>query len=447
MTRSGQSPRDVARRILFRATDGAYANLTLSGELDRAERLDEPDRRLVTHLVYGTLKWQRRLDHALAAYAPRGLSKLDPRTRDILRLGAFQLLHSRVPAHAAVDDAVTAVRLLRGERLGNFVNALLRRLAREGEPPLPPVAEPVTHLGVAESAPDWLVERLLGRWGFDDTQRLLRALNAPAPLWMRVNRKRAQAAEIERLVREEQPEAALGRSPLSTDALRFDEVVAPLSTRAFREGFVTVQDLAAQLVSLLVAPEPGELILDACGGVGGKSTHLAVLADDRAEIDAADLSARKLELSRDLSRRLGVTSVRHLECDLTDPKAVLRTDYHRVLIDAPCSGLGVLRRHPEAKWRRRPAEIAALVELQARLLGAVAPRVRPGGLLVYSVCTFTEEEGPKQIAQFLSRHPAFVCEPLPEALSSVGGAGGALETWPHRDDADAFYAVRLRRMR
>jgi 16S rRNA (cytosine967-C5)-methyltransferase len=446
MRRRAESPRDLARRVLFRVSGGAYANLTLLGELDRAEQLEELDRRLVTYLVYGTLKWQRRIDHALSVCAPRGLGKLDPRTLDILRLGAFQLLFSRIPSHAAVDDAVTAVRRLRGERLGNFANALLRRLAREGEPALPPVAEPDAHLGISESAPDWLVARLLRQVGVDETRRVLAGFNAPAPLWMRVNRVKTSIEEVERLLRAEQPDLALGHSPLTTDALRFDEVKSPLATRVFREGLVTVQDLAAQLVALLVAPEPGERILDACGGVGGKATHLAALAQDRAEIDSADSSTRKLELSRDLCLRLGVSSVRHLACDLTSPQAALRPEYDRVLLDAPCSGLGVLRRHPELKWRRRPEEVKGLVELQARLLRALAPRVRCGGLLVYAVCTFTEEEGPKQIADFLSHHQEFRREPLLDSFAAVQGQEGALETWPHRDDADAFYAVRLRRM-
>jgi 16S rRNA (cytosine967-C5)-methyltransferase len=201
---------------------------------------------------------------------------------------------------------------------------------------------------------------------------------------------------------------------------------------AFAKGLVTAQDVAAQMVARLVDPRAGERILDACSGVGGKSTHLAALAGDQARIDSADVSERKLELGVDLARRLGVTSTTPIRCDLTDGAAPLADAYDRVLLDAPCSGLGVLRRHPEAKWRERP-DVRALAALQARILDALAPRVRPGGLLVYSVCTFSDEEGPQQLAAFLARQPGF----------SV--AGEPLRTWPHRDDADAFFAVRLQR--
>jgi len=187
-------------------------------------------------------------------------------------------------------------------------------------------------------------------------------------------------------------------------------------------------------VARLVDPQPGESLLDACAGVGGKSTHLAALSGDRARIDAADLSERKLELGADSARRLGVTSMHAVTCDLTDPNAPLSPSYDRILLDAPCTGLGVLRRHPEAKWRRQPGDAVALAELQGQMLDALAPRVKPGGVLVYSVCTFTDEEGPGQLARFLTANPQFRVE------------GEPLRTWPHRDDADAFFAVRLRRI-
>jgi 16S rRNA (cytosine967-C5)-methyltransferase len=207
----------------------------------------------------------------------------------------------------------------------------------------------------------------------------------------------------------------------------------PAALTAFAAGRVTAQDVAAQLIARMVEPQAGEQILDACAGVGGKSTHLAALAQDRARIDSADVSQRKLELAMDAARRLGVTSLRAIECDLTDEKAPLGEAYDRVLLDAPCTGLGVLRRHPEAKWRRKPEDALELAALQARLLDALASRVKPGGVLVYSVCTYTDEEGPRQVERFVARHGQF----------SV--AGEPLRTWPHRDDADAFFAVKFLR--
>jgi 16S rRNA (cytosine967-C5)-methyltransferase len=229
----------------------------------------------------------------------------------------------------------------------------------------------------------------------------------------------------------ERPEATLTPSPVVPEAFRAEGAGDPAALRVFTEGLVTAQDVAAQRIARLVDPKPGEHILDACAGVGGKSTHLAALAGDRARIDSADVSARKLDLGQDLARRLGVTSTTAIACDLTDPSAPLGARYDRILLDAPCSGLGVLRRHPEAKWRRTLDDVRALAALQAGILDAIAPRLRPGGVLVYSVCTYTDEEGPDQVARFLAGHPDFAAD------------GAPLRTWPHRDDADAFFAVRL----
>jgi 16S rRNA (cytosine967-C5)-methyltransferase len=421
--------RDVARRVLQRVDEGAYATLALSGELGRG--LAPADRGLATELVYGVLKRRRRLDFALGALAPRGLDSLDERVRDALRIGAYQILFLRVPAHAAVDDAVDAIKRVRGQKLANFANALLRRLDRDGEPR--PPKDPLVALGIVESAPDWLVADAVQRFGLDEAKAYLASLNVPAPMWLRVNTLKTTRDAAMAALAAERPDATLTAAPTLAEAFRVDGGGDPSASRAFLDGLVSPQDLAAQRVAHLVDPQPGERILDACAGVGGKSAHLAALAGDQARIDSADVSERKLDLGRELSRRLGVTSTTAVVCDLTDPAAPLAASYDRLLLDAPCSGLGVLRRHPEAKWRRKPEDRAELAALQARLVDALAPRVKPGGVMVYSVCTYSDEEGPQQLQRLLARHPQFAL------------AGEPLVTWPHRDDADAFYAVRLRR--
>ncbi len=425
--------RELARRVLERVEEGAYATLALGGELTRARTLSDADRGLATELVYGVLKRRARLDYALAAGAPRGLGSLDARVLDCLRLGAYQILFLRVPAHAAVDDAVEAVKHARGAKLAGFANALLRKLARDGEPPPPDETDLVAHLSVVESAPAWLVNDALARFPPGEAKQFLASLNTPAPVWLRANTLKAQRDEVVARLREERPNATVSTSPLSPEALRVDGGGDPSRSRVFAEGLCTGQDLAAQLVARLVDPQPGEALLDACAGVGGKSTHLAQLTGDRAQVDSADLSERKLELGADLARRLGITSLRPVVCDLTDENAPLQPDYDRILLDAPCTGLGVLRRHPEAKWRRAPGDARELAELQGQLLSALQGRVKPNGILVYSVCTYTDEEGPHQIRDFLAARPQFKLEET-------------LQTWPHRDDADGFYAVRLRRI-
>jgi 16S rRNA (cytosine967-C5)-methyltransferase len=443
-----RSAREVARRALARVAQGSYATLALGGELGRSG-LSDADRALATELVYGALRQRERLDRALAAHAPRGLGQLDGFTHDALRLGAYQILFLRVPAHAAVDDAVEAVKRMRGPRLGGFVNALLRRLANAGEPPFPSVDDWAAHLAARESMPRWIVDRVLKSLGPDVGAAALAAFNTPAPTWLRTNTLRTHREALMTELQRERPQITLVTADASPDALAARHGGDLFTTAAHDAGAFTAQDLGAQLVVRLLGAQPGEHILDACAGMGGKSTYLAALSGDGATIDAADRSPGKLALARDHARRLGMKSIRTIEADLTRDDAPLAPSYDRVLLDAPCTGLGVLRRHPEAKWTRTPADVTTLAELQAALLNALAPRVRPGGLLVYAVCTFTEEEGPAQLEHFLRTHRDFQVESAgvaDAALTPLAAADGTLRTWPHREDADAFYAVRLRHM-
>jgi 16S rRNA (cytosine967-C5)-methyltransferase len=414
--------RDLARRVLARVEEGAWATLALDGELRRARGLSDADRGLGTELVYGVLKQRRRLDAALAACAPRGIDGLDARVLDALRIGAYQILFLRVPDHASVDDAVEAVKHARGSKMAGFANALLRRLAREREPES-------KSLAVQGSAPDWLVDEARRRFPGEEL-RFLEALNAPAPLWLRANSLRTTRDEAMARLVAERPTARIAAADRAPEAIRVEGAGDPAALPVWADGLVAAQDLGAQLIARLVDPQAGERILDACAGVGGKSAHLAALSRDRATIDSADLSERKLDLCMDTARRLGVSSLRPVVCDLSDANAPLQPSYDRVLLDAPCSGLGVLRRHPEAKWRDRPDSVE-LAALQKQMLDALAPRAKH--VLVYSVCTFTDEEGPRQRDAFLAAHPEF-------------RAAAELTTWPHRDDADAFFAVRFERM-
>lgn len=419
--------REAARAVLRRVEQGeAYATLALGGAL---VKLSPADRALATEIVYGVLRHRTRLDRALAAHAPRGLGGLSPVVRVALRAAAYQLLFLRVPAHAAVDDAVAAVKARAGVKIAGFVNALLRKLASAGEPP--PPADLERRLVEICSLPEWLARRLIDAVGRDEAEAAAEAMNRPPALALRVSPRTTRESAAARLLAE-RPNVQVAPSEMTPEGLLARGAGSVDDLALFQEGLVTVQDIAAQLVGRLCGAAPGERILDACAGVGGKSTHLAELAGGQATIDAADLSRRKLDLAEDAARRLGVT-IRTVEADLTRADAPLAASYDRVLLDAPCSGLGVLRRHPEGKWRRRPEEIAELAELQRRLLAAVAGRVRPGGVLVYSVCTFTPEEGAGQVARFLDGHPDFARD------------GEPLVTWPHRHDADGFFAARLRR--
>lgn len=426
--------RDVARAVLARvAEEAAYANRALSAALDRARGLSPEDRALGTELVYGVLRRQARIDRALEAVSDRGLSDVDPRVRVALRVAAYQMLFlDRIPHYAAVNDAVEACKRIRGGRLAGLANALLRRLGERGEPPLPdPARDPLGHLVEAAGFPEWLARLTLAELPAAEAVAFADASTAPAPLAIRANRLRVDPNGLRARLAAERPGAVVEEAPHAPDALLVRGMDAPFATTAWREGLFAVEDLGAQRVVALAGAAPGERILDACAGVGGKSAHLAALAGGGAAIDAVDIAPAKLDEARRLFARLGVRGVSTRVVDLLQP---WRGDqkYDRVLLDAPCAGLGVLRRHPEALGRRSPADVAHLAAMQGRLLDTVAPLVRPGGTLTYSVCTFDRAECDDVIARFQERHRRF------------GADAPTLRTWPHRDDADAFFAVRLR---
>jgi len=432
--------RELARRVLERVDKGgAWATLTLDGELARAG-LDERDRRLASELVYGVLRNRTRIDRALGAHAE--LSRTPPKVRTALRVAAYQLLFlDRVPAYAVVDDAVTAARAAGGQKLGGFVNAVLRKVNTQKEPALP--ADGLDRFEIEHSLPRWILDELAAVVRADTAAatgapcsldaalprigELAAAFGAQAPLVARVNRLRTTRDElIAELLAAGTTATPIGDVP---SALELQGLGDPARSASFLAGRWTVQDTGAQTVGHLAAPRAGMTILDACAGVGGKSTHLAELADDQATIDAADQSRTKLELCAETAQRLGLTSIRRHVCDLTDPRAPLGTAYDLIVLDAPCSGLGVLRRHPDAKWRLTPDVVPRNAALQAKLLDAIVPRLAPGGALVYAVCTFTRAEGPAQIASLVQRHPLRVVEER--------------RTWPR--EADAFYMARLER--
>jgi 16S rRNA (cytosine967-C5)-methyltransferase len=483
------SSREVARRVLDRIDkDRAWATPTLDGELARAG-LPDRDRRLASELVYGVLRHRTRIDRAIRAHAD--LKKTPPRVITALRVATYQLLFlDRVPGYAAVDDAVAAARDAGGPKLAGFCNAVLRKISTAKEPALP--TDPLERLEIEYSLPRWILDELaasvgdgvrvltsVGEPGFagdpisgrDRFGHELAAYSAPAtappsatvrdasplaavaaafaqsaPLVARVNRRVATRDEVMAELATVGVTATPIGAPLSTTtatgqptgaapdrsapmALRIDGLGAPGKSPSFLAGRWTVQDTGAQLVGHCAAPRAGMRILDACAGVGGKSTHLAELCDDAGSIDAADLSKVKLGLLGETAARLGLTSIRPVVCDLLDPAAPLAPAYDLIVLDAPCSGLGVLRRHPDAKWRLVPDDVPRLAKLQAQLLDAVVPRLVPGGVLIYSVCTFTRAEGPDQIAALLARTD----------LRLVS----AHRTWP--PDADAFYLARLER--
>jgi 16S rRNA (cytosine967-C5)-methyltransferase len=456
MPKSGEPPsaRALARSVLARVErDGAYAGRALAAALDRGRTLSPEDRALVTELVYGVLRRRTRLDRAIDALARTGTSNLDPAVRIALRMAAYQILFlDRIPAYAAVSEAVEACKELGGRGVAGFANALLRKLARTGEPVLPDgAADPAGYLEWAVGFPGWLVRLLLAELPATEAVAFGDASMAPAPVTLRANTGRIGRDALLARLAVERPGAALLSSAIAPDAILARRFDAPATTAAWHQGLFAVQDAGAQVVAELCGAAPGERILDACAGGGGKTAHLLALAGGEAQVDAVDNAPAKLHDARRTLQRLGLTSARTVTGDLTRPldSSLATQGYHRILLDAPCSGLGVLRRHPEALIRRSPGDLAALATQQLAMLATVAPALRPGGLITYAVCTFERQECEEVVAAFLGTHPTFHLEPATAAGGRVPwdklmDRSGAVRTWPQREDADGFFAVRLR---
>ncbi|HEX7126268.1 MAG TPA: 16S rRNA (cytosine(967)-C(5))-methyltransferase RsmB [Thermodesulfobacteriota bacterium] len=423
--------RGVAVRILARVERGAFADRLLEAAL--ASLADPRDRALLTELVYGTLRWQGRLDHVLSYFAKRPLRTLHPEVRAALRLAAYQLRHlDRIPAHAAVDEAVEHVkRVARGA--AGFANALLRRVADEGgDVPLP--ADPIERLAVETSHPRWMVEREVAAHGVEEAARRLGADASPAPLVLRAREG------VERL-RARLSAAGVAARPgrVAPDAVVIEPGSLPpggvAALPGFAEGAFAVQDEASQLVARLVDPPTGARVLDLCAAPGGKTGHLADLVGPHGRVVALDVDPARLGRVRETVARLGVADrVTVAAHDATTPlPAPLAGPYDAVLVDAPCSGLGVVRRNPDILWRRRPEDVPPLAATQRAILEVAASAVRPGGRLVYSVCTTTAEEGPGVVDGFLAGHPEYEAE-------------ARLVTHPADGGLDGFFVQRMRRL-
>jgi len=419
-------------------TTEAFADVLLAHRLD-ALRL--ADRALATELVYGTLAWQRRLDHHLSQLVTGSTARLEPPVRVALRLGLYQLLFlDRIPAYAAVDASVRLARRC-GRGAAGLVNAVLRRAAREGREVLAlpdPSADPIERLSIEWSHPRWLVERLADEVGIDELPALLAAHDRRGPVAVRAHppgSRDALAADL--------TERGVVATPSrwTPDGLVIARGAGRLrALDEFTAGRLAFQGEASQLVARLVDVEPGARVLDACAAPGGKTTYLAALGARVSALDVHAAGARRIVSE---AKRLGLATIRAAAADARRPP--VRGAFDAVLVDAPCSGLGTLRRHPELRWRRRPEDLARLAALQGALLAAVAPLVRSGGLLVYAVCSPMRAESDDVVGAFLAAHDRFVLDPIGAlAPADLVTRDGALRTWPHRHDLDAFFAVRLR---
>ena len=451
----------VARLGAYRAlrdVNDQRADTAHALEQHRRSLVDPRDRALVTEIVLGTLRWQGKLDHVIALLGRRPVSRLDPEILDVLRMSAFQLLHlDRVRPFAVVDDAVDLARRASKHSAAGFVNALLRRLLREPAdallPPMPQVGARrdslLDYLSITMSHPRWLVERWLDRYGTTAAITWAQFNNTTPPLTLRVNRLRCGSDELA---------AKLLSHAVVTEPARFapDGLIVtkgnPLATPVASEGLFLVQDEASQLVALLPRLAGGEAVLDLCAAPGGKATAFAAAVGSDGMVVATDVRPRRLDLLRATVTLTGASGVRFARVDATR-RLPFAPKFGWVVLDAPCSGLGTIRRDPEIRWTRTAEDLKRLSAVQRLMLRNAASAVREGGHLMYATCSSETEENDDVVAAFLLEHPTFerirLLEDdltLPLGVRAVLDESGNLRTLPHRHGLDAFFGCVLRRL-
>ena len=441
----------LALRVLERVSSaGAYADILLHSALGRSN-LNAPDRAFATDLVYGTLRWRGKIDYYLRHVVDQDLAKLEPLVASTLQLGAYQLLCTeRVPASAAVDQSVRCIRAAGVNRATGLVNAVLRRLSLERDKIVLPSVhdDPTAYLIHALSLPRWIAECWIESCGVEGAVALAQASNEPPPLTIRTNRARGDAGELLQDLLENFPNATACQ--FAKDGIVLGRKGNPALDQGFLAGRFTVQDEASQLVVALLDPQPGERILDICAAPGGKTTAIAERVGPSGSVVAVDRNTRRLDLVQRSVRRLGLTGIRTVARDATHSLAELAPEggFDRILVDAPCSGLGTLRRNPDAKWRVRKEDPARLAEIQRALVGNAATVLRPGGTLVYSTCTIIAEENEDIAKHFLRGPRDFAPIPkdaIPDEVQTVADSDGFMRTFPHIHDTDGFFAARFER--
>ncbi len=445
ITEKVMDARRLAVAVLDRVfrTDG-YADVILDAYLTEVD-LSSRDRALASELVYGTLRWKKWLDYMLRHAYHKDWSEVPARVRLILEVGLYQILFlTRIPDHAAVNESVKAAFDEKGRAWGRVVNAVLRAIIRNPDLRTPPPVDenPVRAIAVRWSHPEWLVQRWIDTWGVERTLSLCRANNQRPRMGIRVNRMKGTKDDVLEAIRG----CGLNAEPSDFldafftlrkggDLLRFP---------AFEDGLFSVQDESAGFVGKLMNPQRGERIIDLTAAPGGKAMHMAELAHDQLTIVAVDVHMNRVLKIRENQERLGLKSIHAVVADgrRFGGKAV-----DKVLVDAPCSGLGVIRKRGELRWRRKPGDIPKMVTIQKELLRSGAAMLQKDGILVYSTCTILPEENVAVANHFLQENPDFTVEKAHSFVDSrVVSPQGFVETWPDRHGMDGSFAVRFRRV-
>ncbi len=444
--------REAALDILTRVEqEHAYSNLLLNQTLQKY-RLDRLDAALATEIVYGTIQRLNTIDYFLDRFVKNGMAKLDPWVRNLLRLSFYQLYYlERIPAHAAVSEAVNIAKRKGHQGISGMVNAVLRNVVRQKERLVIPAGlNAVQRISLAHSHPEWMVSRWMEQYGEHGAEQICASNNAAPKVAVRVNTLKQKRDKMMETMR--RAGLTVVPSRLAESGIVVESGGNMALTPWYANGDVSVQDESSMLVAEIVRPEPGSRVLDCCAAPGGKTAHMAELMNDDGEIWACDIHAHKEKLIRDQAKRLGLRCVKTLVSDAMDlPRHFPDHSFDYILLDAPCSGLGVIRRKPDVKWTKQEPDIVDISALQYGILSEVQRLLRPGGVLVYSTCTIEHEENRGLIERFLRQFDSFEPDASIERLIPAHVtkqcliAPGMLQILPHQFQSDGFFIARLKR--
>lgn len=443
--------RELAMDVLTRVEqEGAYSNLQLNAGLQRASLIRE-DAALATELVYGTIARLNTLDYFLRRYVSKGMDKLQPWVRSLLRMSLYQLMYlDRIPPHAVVNEAVNIAKIRGHQGISGMVNGVLRSVLRgKDELILPEGLTPLERISLEQSHPRWLVKRWIKQYGEQIAEAICAANNEPPSISVRVNTTMISREKLLKDMAEQGIEAI--PSPLTSEGILVKSGGNMAFTDWYRDGLLSVQDESSMLVAEAVGPTSGMKILDCCAAPGGKTVHMAELMKDDGLIIANDQYPHKEKLIREQADRLGLASIETTVGDALElNKKYPEASFDRILLDAPCSGLGVIRRKPDLKWTKKVSDIDDIANLQYELLEKISPLLKVGGILVYSTCTIEPQENEELIQRFLDNHPEFGHpkeEPSvwAELQKVTGSQGQGIQILPQYFRSDGFFITRMQR--
>ncbi len=447
--------RSLALDVLNKLDKSEKTLDTLLEEFHKDHLLPKRERSLFNAIVFGVLRWKGRLDWIISHLSSMNTKKTKSEIINILRIGLFQIIYlNRIPVSAAVNTSVEMAKHSGGERGAGYVNAVLRRAAREHQTlPYPDIEEnPVYAVSVTRSFPEWMVRRWIEFLGVNRTIELCDAINEIPPITIRVNPLKTNRGEL--INRMETDVGNIRPTVHSPSGISFSNPEKSIhEMETFKNGCFQVQDEAAQIITLLLDPKPGDSVLDACAGLGGKTGHIGHLMENSGRITAVDLDNEKLDrLNREMER-LGITNVTTVKDNIGNPQ-ILKKYYgyfDRILLDAPCSNMGVIRRNPDVKWKLQESKLIQYKKKQLLFLHNLADLIKPSGIIVYAVCSTEPEENEEIIKEFLIKRPDFGIDNdmlyLPESIGVLLNERGFIKTYPHIYNMDGFFSVRLKRIK